>query len=118
MWNELSSKDLEASKKFLGEVVGWTFEEMDMGNGTYTIAKSGGEQVAGMMSTQDPNQPSAWVAYVHVDDVDAAAAKVESAGGKMMMPMMEVPNVGRFCWVQDPTGAVVALMKPDQSSNS
>jgi hypothetical protein len=99
----------------LGEVVGWTFDEVDMGTGTYTIAKSGDEQVAGLMATQDPNQPSAWVSYVHVDDVDAAAAKVEAAGGKMMMPLMDVPNVGRFGWVQDPTGAVFAIMKPAPS---
>lgn len=118
MWNELSSKDLDASKKFLGDVVGWTFEEMDMGTGTYTIAKSGGEQVAGMMSTQDPNQPSSWVSYVHVADVDAAAAKVEAAGGNIMVPMMDVPNVGRFCWVQDPTGAVFAIMTPAPSPAS
>lgn len=117
MWNELSSTDLDASKKFLGEVVGWTFDEVDMGTGLYTIAKSGDDQVAGMMKTQDPNMPSAWVSYVHVADVDAAAGKVEGAGGKIMMPIMEVPKVGRFCWVQDPAGAVFALMTPEQSSD-
>ncbi|MEM8589219.1 MAG: VOC family protein [Pseudomonadota bacterium] len=117
MWNELSSTDLEASKKFLGEVVGWSFDEVDMGSGTYTIAKSGDSQVAGLMSTMDPNMPSAWVSYVHVADVDAAAAKVEGAGGKVMVPMMDVPNVGRFCWVQDPAGAVFALMTPAESMN-
>ncbi|MEM7444655.1 MAG: VOC family protein [Pseudomonadota bacterium] len=118
MWNELSSKDLDASKKFFGEVAGWTFEEVDMGTGTYTIVKSGDDQVAGMMPTQDPNQPTAWVSYIHVADVDAAAAKVEGAGGNIIVPMMDVPNVGRFCWIQDPAGGVVALMTPAQTPES
>jgi predicted enzyme related to lactoylglutathione lyase len=55
--------------------------------------------------------PSNWLSYVLVDDVDAAAAKVVPNGGKVCCPPMDIPNVGRFSVVTDPTGATLALFK-------
>jgi len=48
--------------------------------------------------------------YVAVRDVDAAAARVESLGGKVCVPPTDIPNVGRFCVVNDPTGASISLL--------
>jgi hypothetical protein len=45
-----------------------------------------------------------------VDDVDDRAAKVKELGGTVCVPPTDIPNVGRFCVINDPTGAAVSLI--------
>jgi uncharacterized protein len=51
--------------------------------------------------------PSMWVTYVTVDDVDQTARTAEELGGRILMPPTDIPNVGRFCVIQDPHGAMI-----------
>jgi predicted enzyme related to lactoylglutathione lyase len=53
-----------------------------------------------------------WLGYIYVPDVDRAAGKIEDAGGKALMPAMDIPNVGRIAMVADPQGAPFYIMKP------
>jgi len=46
-----------------------------------------------------------------VDDCDAAAARAESLGGKLLMPAMDIPGVGRFAVLFDPQGAEFAVIR-------
>ena len=115
-WNELMTRDVEAAKKFYTEVLGWKAEDTDMGDGMiYTVFKIGDEQVAGLMQTppqaEQMGAPPMWGAYISVDDVDATAAKVESLGGKVLMPPTDAEGVGRFATLQDPQGAVFGIIK-------
>lgn len=113
-WNELSTTDPKAARQFYGALLGWTFteREMFMGDGTYLVASAGGEQVAGIMPMPPTAQgmPPFWGSYVTVDDVDASAKKAVELGGKLLVPHIDVQGVGRFCVVQDPQGAMVALI--------
>jgi hypothetical protein len=113
-WNELMTDDVPKAKAFYRSVVGWEFEEMAMGDGTkYTVAKTKGGPVGGMMdkaATGGKDAPTAWMAYIHVDDVDGAVGKVAKAGGKVLQPCFDVPGVGRIAMIQDPTGGVVGIM--------
>jgi predicted enzyme related to lactoylglutathione lyase len=59
-----------------------------------------------------PGAPSMWLAYVLVDDIDAATAKARSLGAQIVKEVTEIPNVGRFSIFIDPTGAMLALFKP------
>ena len=48
-WNELMTRDAEGAKKFYADVIGWTFDAMDMGEGgTYYIARDGETMLGGM----------------------------------------------------------------------
>ena len=112
-WNELLTGDVEKCKAFFAEVCGWTYNDVPMPNFTYTVAKSGDEVVGGIMDkakTGAPDMPSHWAAYIHVDDVDAAVAKVAGAGGKVLQEPFDVEGVGRIAIVADPDGAAVGLM--------
>ncbi|MDJ0948587.1 MAG: VOC family protein [Alphaproteobacteria bacterium] len=116
-WNELMTGDVEKAKAFFQEVVGWTFEDMEMEDGgTYTILKAGDQMAGGMMDmTKMPvaaGTPAHWMTYVEVDDVDAAVGKTEAAGGTMHQPPFDVPGVGRIAIIADPTGAVLGLITP------
>ena len=56
--------------------------------------------------------PAFWGVYITVDDVEAATAKVEPAGGKVEAGPFDVMDVGRMAAIQDPTGARVNLWQP------
>jgi len=114
VWDELMSRDVKASMAFYGKFFGYTFDTMDMGaGGMYYIVKTAdGKARGGMMQAPDPAMKSVWVPYVHVANADAIAAKAEQLGGKPLMPVMEVPEIGRMTTVADPTGALFAFIQP------
>jgi hypothetical protein len=47
--------------------------------------------------------------YVHVDDIQQYLDKIESLGGKTMMPPREIPGVGSAAVFSDPDGNSVGL---------
>ena len=114
IWHELVTSDQAKSGAFFTELFGWTKVEVDAGKyGTYTLFKKDGQDVAGMMNpTSDtPNEGSYWHSYISVVDVDLCAEKVPALGGKVIVPPHNVPDVGRICIVEDPTGAMAYLMQ-------
>ncbi|TKB53340.1 VOC family protein [Ferrimonas aestuarii] len=109
-WHELSTSDPVAAKAFYGQVFGWQFETKPMPQGDYEIILIDDEGIGGIMKSPDPHVPTAWTGYVTVDDIDAVASKVTELGGKVLFGPEDIPEVGRFCWIQDPQGAVIAAI--------
>jgi predicted enzyme related to lactoylglutathione lyase len=117
IWYELMTPDPEGAKAFYDAVVGW-----DIGpavaefNGYRMIGRSDGKSAGGVMPlTEEMQQHGArptWLGYLSVEDVDQAVGAIESAGGKVLMPPFEIPNVGRIAMVTDPQGAPLYVMKP------
>ncbi len=56
-----------------------------------------------------PGAPSAWLAYVVVDDVKVATETAQSLGAGVMKDVSEVPGMGWFSIITDPTGAALGL---------
>jgi uncharacterized protein len=113
-WTELHTTDAAAARQFYCQLLGWTFVELPMGPGmTYTQFQVGGRPAAGMMQEEGPQfqgvSPS-WMSYVSVADCDKAAARAKELGGTVLKPPQDVPNVGRFCVLGDPAGAVFAVI--------
>ena len=107
-WNELTTRNVAKAKEFYGKTLDWTFEDMAMPDGTYTLCKSGDAMVGGMFEMQGPQfdgMPEQWFACIAVDDVDARLAKLTAEGGAIHRPPFEVPGVGRIAIVGDPNGA-------------
>ena len=110
---ELNTTDLAKAKAFYGKLFAWTLEDVDMGpTGTYTLIKPGDGTGGGMLKHPVPGAPSVWLAYVVVDDIEAATRKAESLGAKIEKGVTEIPHVGSFSIFTDPTGATLALWKP------
>jgi hypothetical protein len=80
-----------------------------MGGGTYTMVKPGGGTGGGIMKHPVPGAPSAWLAYVEVDDIHAATAKAKELGAHIMADVTEVTGMGWFSVLIDPTGAALGL---------
>ncbi len=110
-WNELMTTDVDAAKKFYTAVFGYTMTDQDMGNMVYTVMKVGGRPNAGLMKTPDANVPTSWLTYFSVDDVDKCVEKAKAAGAKVLAGPDDIPEVGRFAVLQDPQGAVFAIIK-------
>jgi predicted enzyme related to lactoylglutathione lyase len=112
-WNELSTKDLGAAKKFYTELLGWQLEESNVAGVSYIEIVVDGEHIGGMyqMTAEQAEAPSHWMSYVAVDEVDGRAKKAAELGGKVCVPPTDIPNVGRFCVITDPTGATFSLVK-------
>jgi hypothetical protein len=55
--------------------------------------------------------PPNWAVYFNVADVEASAAKAESLGGKLLMPVAAAGDIGRFTIVQDPQGGMFSIIQ-------
>ena len=117
VWYELMTTDTKAAEAFYDDVVGWTSADSGMPDANYTLFKTNGLRVAGLMTMPENalkmNIPPAWLGYVGVDDVDAAATKLAKLGGTVHRQPDDIPGVGRFAVVADPHGAVFALFRGD-----
>jgi predicted enzyme related to lactoylglutathione lyase len=111
-WDELATSNPEAAANFYAGLFGYAVEAVDMGPmGTYRILKRGDRQTAGItkMPAQVPH-PN-WLAYLAVQDVDASTRNAKELLAKVLMEPMDIPNIGRFAIIADPTGAAIALFK-------
>jgi len=114
---ELQTKDVDKAKRFYQSIFDWRFEDMPMGNGmSYTGIHVGEGTGGGMWTNPADNGPAHWLAYVNVDNIDATIEKVKSSGGRIVQPKTEVPNMGWYSVITDPTGAMLGLWqsKPGQ----
>jgi predicted enzyme related to lactoylglutathione lyase len=107
---ELNTTDPAKAKDFYSKLFTWKLEDMQMGpDMTYTIIQPGEGTGGGMMKQMAPGAPSAWLAYVDVPDVKAATAKAKSLGASVVKDVTEVPQMGWFSIIIDPTGAALGL---------
>jgi predicted enzyme related to lactoylglutathione lyase len=106
---ELMSNDVAAAKSFYSKLFDWKLEDMDMGDMTYTMISVGEGTGGGLMKNPIPGTQSMWLAYVLVDDLEAATRKARSLGATVMRDNVEVKGAGRFSILTDPTGAMLGL---------
>ena len=112
---ELNTTDVAKAKNFYGKLFGWKLEDVEMEGGAYTMIKVGEGTGGGIIKHPVPGAPSAWLAYVLVDDIGAATQKAKSLGAKVMKDVTEVKGAGSFSVIVDPTGAALAFWQPKSS---
>jgi uncharacterized protein len=113
IWNELHTTDAQGALSFYEKVVGFTHTTHDLGpGGTYHVIARGGVDRGGITAFLAPGSPPHWLPYVCVEDADATIARARKAGATIQFGPENIPGVGRFGTIQDPTGAVFAVLKP------
>lgn len=121
-WYELMTPDPESSKKFYSGLFNWEFRKGDQEG--YELFYHDDLGIGGLLpmtkDMADSGMPPVWAGYVNVDDVDELVKKVVEKGGQIIVPPQDVPNVGRFSYIQDPQGAALYLMTTfsDEPSDS
>ncbi|MEO8103031.1 MAG: VOC family protein [Betaproteobacteria bacterium] len=111
-WRELHAGDGTAAFAFYSKLFGWTKDRaLDMGAlGVYQTFACDGVAAGGMM-TRMPDTPAPfWLYYFNVDALDAAAARVLKAGGKVVMGAHQVPTGQWIVQCTDPQGASFAMV--------
>jgi uncharacterized protein len=109
-WIDLSTTDLEAARDFYSKLFGWTAQVSPEPEALgYTLFLKDGKQAAGAGPAMTPDRPPSWTMYVGTDDAQAVAAKVEGAGGKVLVPPMDVFDFGRMAVFLDTSEAAFAV---------
>ena len=113
VWQDLTVENAETVRDFYAQVVGWTPKDHDMGGyADYEMYPAGSDQcVAGICHARGTNAsiPPQWLLYVEVPDVAASAATCAELGGTVLDGPRTM-GAQQFCVVQDPAGAVMALI--------
>ncbi|MFE0803004.1 VOC family protein [Streptomyces sp. NPDC058812] len=112
-WVDAQLSDVEAGKRFYGELFGWTFEEPgeDAAGGS-VWARLDGEPVAALVRKTDGRMPTVWSVYFHTPDAAALAERIRAGGGQVVTPPHPVGGLGITALAADPDGAVFALWQP------
>lgn len=110
-WHELIAADWEKAFAFYSQVFGWQKADAHVGMmGTYQQFSAGKETIGGMF-TKPPTLPLPfWLYYFNVNDIEAAAKRVEAGGGEILYGPNEVPGGAWIVHCADPQGAVFALL--------
>ncbi|MFF9046952.1 VOC family protein [Streptomyces parvulus] len=107
-WVEAQLSDVEAGRRFYGELFGWTFEETEES----VRASLDGEPVAGLVRKTDGRMPTVWTVYFHTPDARALAERIRTGGGQVVTPPHPVGDLGTAALAADPEDAVFALWQP------
>jgi hypothetical protein len=109
--NELNTTDVPKAKAFYSKLFDWKLEDMPSMPG-YTMIKVADGPGGGIMQHPMPGQPSFWLHYVLVDDIQASTKKAVSLGAKIIRDVQEIPDMGWLSIFFDPTGAPIGLWQP------
>ncbi len=114
-WIDITVDDADGLRDFYRKVVGWQVEEADMGDyADYSMTMpANAEAVAGICHARGSNAdlPGGWLVYIVVNDVDASARICTDNGGRIIVEPRGLAG-GRFCVIEDPSGATAALYQP------
>ncbi len=119
-WNELNTRDSAASREFWGEVLGWTFSEMDPGGDMdYWLIRVTGKPdncadddmnggVLQMNEQWPADIPPHWMVYFWVEDTDATIETLEELGGHVSVPPFDTS----VAVVGDDQGSTFSIIAP------
>ena len=122
VWRDLLTNTPAESRRFYSELFGWQFEKPGVvfgvgGDDTYMLIRHNGELIGGMVdinSFKRKENISQWITTMSVTDIDAAVGRVAGEGGKVMTPPTSISSRGRMAVVEDPTGAVFAMIQTNE----
>jgi predicted enzyme related to lactoylglutathione lyase len=105
---EFNVLDIGRSKRFYGDVFGWTF--VDYGP-AYTEFTDG--RLTGGFTTGEAVRPGGPLVILYADDLDRAAQKITLAGGRISRDVFSFPGGRRFHFI-DPDGYELAVWTASQ----
>lgn len=100
---ELPAADLDSAVDFYEAAFGWTLARFGP---TYAATTTGDTDIG--LQGDSSEAPKAPLPVVQVDDIAAAAAAVEAAGGDIVRPIFSFPGGRRFHF-RDPMGNELAV---------
>ncbi|MDI3422066.1 VOC family protein [Streptomyces luteolus] len=110
-WVDAQLSDVEAGKRFYGELFGWTFDApgADPEYGPFARAYSEGRAVAALAPKRDGRMPTVWNVYFATPDAYALCRRIRDEGGQVVSEPVPVGPLGTVALAADPEGAVFGL---------
>ncbi len=123
---EIPADDVSRAKAFYENVFGWEITKMEMPdcdmeywgiNITGEDMKKCKPSICGGLMKRKSEMQKGILNYVVVEDeVETFVSKIEALGGKVMVPVTEIPNIGKFVIFQDSEGGTIAIWKCNTES--
>jgi predicted enzyme related to lactoylglutathione lyase len=113
----INADDVPAARSFYEKVFGWRFTAFGPPD-FYRIETPGGPGGA-LQKRRELVEGQPTIGYectIEVADVDAVAAAVTAAGGRVVMPRTTIAGVGDLIFFADPAGNVAGAMRYDPSA--
>ena len=111
-WVEIAATDLERAKDFYAKVFNLNLVLVDMpGSKMYMFGEPDKLGSSGCIVQSEGNNPSSdgTIIYFACEDVAVEAAKVESEGGKLMVPKTDIGEFGFFAQFIDTEGNRIGM---------
>ncbi|RDG36725.1 VOC family protein [Streptomyces corynorhini] len=109
-WVDVSLPDLEAGKRFYGELFGWTFSETsDTTAGRGAEAFREGRRVAGLVAKKDGRMPTTWGVYFATADIVGLSRRITAAGGTLVRGPLALGRSASIAQAADPAGTVFGI---------
>ena len=116
-WVDISVKDASRLHEFYSRVIGWDSSKLKCGEVEDFCMNlpDSDVTVAGICHAVGDNAklPPQWLVYVNVADVAASLKEVLALGGKVLDGPRKMGERDFAC-IQDPAGAVLALITADE----
>ena len=107
-WIDMGVADIDKAVAFYSTLLGWDIPEANEEMGGYRLSTLDGKAVAGLSAMQETPHPY-WTTYISVDDIEATSAAATQAGGSVLLPAMDVMDLGKMAIIADPVGAALGL---------
>lgn len=113
-WFEIPAVDIQRSQKFYETIFEITMEPMEMGDSKMAFFPwvPGSGKLTGALVQSPSHKPSMEGTMVYLNanpDLNVIAARVEAAGGKVLVPKMNIGEHGNIAFIMDPEGNNVGL---------
>ncbi len=113
-WFEIPASDIERSKKFYQTIFDIEMEDNNMGEAKMAFFpwQGGSGKATGAVVQSPDHKPSTDGAVVYLNAnpaMDNVLAKVEAAGGQVLMPKMSIGEHGNIAFIMDTEGNKVGI---------
>lgn len=113
---ELVSTEPAKFRKFLEKQFGWTFETHKTPNGEYHAFRTPDGNGGGITPPMNPGHTGA-TPYINVENIEATLKSCQKNGATIMMPITDVPGMGKFFWFQVAGGPPLACWQATGTTN-
>ena len=108
---ELAVDDLEVAKTFFAKSLGWAFNDYGTEYAGIKDPSNADLEFGGLNPVPATSRGEGVLVLVRTDDLDAALASVEAAGGRIHAEPYEYPGGRRFTFA-DPWGNILGVYQP------
>jgi len=111
-WVDLTTENAEEIRDFYEKVTGWKPQALSMGDyDDYVMLSPSDDPISGICHKKGNNKdlPNNWLIYITVEDIEKSVDQCIALGGKVILSPKNYGDNAKYCIIEDPSGAVVAL---------